>query len=152
MPSTQRQAHTRRNSSKAKHAPLFDRSNSELNPSAKPVPPSKRRASLTGLDETRVPFVQFPPARNFALQLQDTDNDRPYTYSSLPPSPIPGSPQHSHPTALPKTSSSQPLSSLWDYLREELLATDLESHQDLKWERVSNFLSVPLVIEKVRSS
>ena len=30
--------------------------------------------------------------------------------------------------------------SLWDYLREELLATDFDSHQELKWERVSNLL------------
>lgn len=40
--------------------------------------------------------------------------------------------------------------SLWDYLREELLATDFDSHQELKWERVSNFLNVPVAIEKVR--
>ncbi|KAG5221421.1 eukaryotic membrane protein family-domain-containing protein [Salix suchowensis] len=39
--------------------------------------------------------------------------------------------------------------SLWDYLREELLATDFDSHQELKWERVSNFLSIPLAIEKI---
>ncbi|KAF8335752.1 eukaryotic membrane protein family-domain-containing protein [Cantharellus anzutake] len=39
--------------------------------------------------------------------------------------------------------------SLWDYLREELLATDFDSHQELKWERVSNFLNVPLAIEKI---
>ena len=42
--------------------------------------------------------------------------------------------------------------SLWDYLREELLATDFDSHQELKWERVSNFLSMPVAIEKVRPS
>jgi hypothetical protein len=42
--------------------------------------------------------------------------------------------------------------SLWDYLREELLATDFDSHQELKWERVSNFLSMPLAMEKVPSS
>ena len=41
--------------------------------------------------------------------------------------------------------------SLWDYLREELLSTDLDSHQELKWERVSNFLRVPLALERVRS-
>ena len=35
-------------------------------------------------------------------------------------------------------------------LREELLATDFDSHQELKWERVSNFLSMPIAIEKVR--
>ncbi len=29
--------------------------------------------------------------------------------------------------------------SLWDYLREELLATDFDSHQELKWERVRQF-------------
>jgi hypothetical protein len=40
--------------------------------------------------------------------------------------------------------------SLWDYLREELLATDFDSHQELKWERVSNFLNIPLAMEKVR--
>jgi len=39
--------------------------------------------------------------------------------------------------------------SLWDYLREELLATDFDSHQELKWERVSNFLNVPLAVERV---
>jgi hypothetical protein len=40
--------------------------------------------------------------------------------------------------------------SLWDYLREELLATDFDSHQELKWDRVSNFLSIPVAVEKVR--
>lgn len=39
--------------------------------------------------------------------------------------------------------------SLWDYLREELLATDFDSHQEQKWERVSNFLSMPLAMEKI---
>ncbi len=39
--------------------------------------------------------------------------------------------------------------SLWDYLREELLATDFDSHQELKWERVSNFLNIPFAMEKV---
>ncbi|EIN11380.1 DUF747-domain-containing protein [Punctularia strigosozonata HHB-11173 SS5] len=39
--------------------------------------------------------------------------------------------------------------SLWDYLREELLATDFDSHQELKWERVSNFLAIPWAVEKI---
>ncbi|KIM31638.1 hypothetical protein M408DRAFT_317895 [Serendipita vermifera MAFF 305830] len=38
--------------------------------------------------------------------------------------------------------------SLWDYLREELLATDFDSHQEMKWERVSNFLNIPFAVEK----
>jgi hypothetical protein len=77
------------------------------------------------------------------------------TYSSLPPTPIPSSPPPSASNAeryrLPQKQSDvyTPPFSLWDYLREELLVTDFDSHQELKWERVSNFLSIPVAIEKV---
>ena len=77
------------------------------------------------------------------------------TYSSLPPTPIPSSPPPSTSNAeryrLPQKQSDvyTPPFSLWDYLREELLATDFDSHQELKWDRVSNFLSIPVAIEKV---
>jgi hypothetical protein len=77
------------------------------------------------------------------------------TYSSLPPTPIPSSPPPSTSKAeryrLPQKQSDvyTPPFSLWDYLREELLVTDFDSHQELKWERVSNFLSIPVAIEKV---
>jgi len=79
---------------------------------------------------------------------------QPLTYASLPPTPIlPSPPACSPPPSargLPSDPQShQPLFSLWDYLREELLATDFDSHQELKWERVSNFLSIPLAMEKV---
>ncbi|KAF8844733.1 DUF747-domain-containing protein [Paxillus ammoniavirescens] len=78
---------------------------------------------------------------------------RPLTYASLPPTPILPSPPASPPPPARRTSSDsqlhQPLFSLWDYLREELLATDFDSHQELKWERVSNFLSIPLAMEKI---
>ncbi|KAF9584702.1 hypothetical protein BGW38_005510 [Lunasporangiospora selenospora] len=39
--------------------------------------------------------------------------------------------------------------SLWDYLKEELTAADFESTQELKRERVVNFLSVPVAFEKM---
>ena len=75
------------------------------------------------------------------------------TYSSLPSSPAVNasflrspSPRREELTVVPMAPA--PFS-LWDYLREEMLATDFDSHQELKWERVSNFLSVPLAIEKV---
>lgn len=73
-------------------------------------------------------------------------------YKSLPPSPVSLSPaRSSNHTSSSKYQglSTVPPFSIWDYLREELLATDFDSHQELKWERVSNFLSVPLAIEKV---
>jgi hypothetical protein len=38
---------------------------------------------------------------------------------------------------------------LWDYLREELLATGFDSHQELEWVRASGFLSIPVAVEKV---
>ncbi|KAG8858017.1 hypothetical protein FRB96_005508 [Tulasnella sp. 330] len=51
----------------------------------------------------------------------------------------------------PARRSETPPFSLWEYLREELLATDFDSHQELKWERVSNFLSIPIGVEKILS-
>ncbi|KAI6026291.1 DUF747-domain-containing protein [Pisolithus microcarpus] len=81
---------------------------------------------------------------------------RPLTYTSLPPTPILPSPPSSPPPwdrntfqGSPGPRTNEPLFSLWDYLREELLATDFDSHQELKWERVSNFLSIPFAIEKI---
>jgi hypothetical protein len=84
----------------------------------------------------------------------DSPSTIPLIYASLPPTPITPSESPTSPT-FPETASpafSPPFSdtpfSLWDYLREELLATDFDSHQELKWERVSNFLSMPLAMEK----
>ncbi|KAH9994967.1 eukaryotic membrane protein family-domain-containing protein [Russula compacta] len=80
-----------------------------------------------------------------------------FAYSSLPPTPIASSPPPPTSSAgrsrLPPEQSDvyTPLFTLWDYLREELLATDFDSHQELKWERVSNFLSIPVAIEKIIS-
>ncbi|KAJ7084364.1 eukaryotic membrane protein family-domain-containing protein [Mycena belliarum] len=87
----------------------------------------------------------------------DQDPQRPNIYASLPPSPISPSPPPSRPltplTPVSPLSLFEPVSaqpfSLWDYLREELLATDFDSHQELKWDRVSNFLNIPVAIEKI---
>ena len=103
-----------------------------------------------------------------------TERKPPTAYASLPPTPILAI-RHDPPSAAPSPTASEfqqqqqsperdaepepqtshanqadlvPFS-LWDYLREELLATDFDSHQELKWERVSNFLSMPLAMEKV---
>ncbi|TFK74057.1 DUF747-domain-containing protein [Pluteus cervinus] len=93
---------------------------------------------------------------------------RPLIYASLPPTPISRSPTVGPvkvdtpipPLTLnlepePEIAKEQvepepePPFSLWDYLREELLATDFDSHQELKWERVSNFLQIPVAMEKI---
>ena len=84
----------------------------------------------------------------------------PTAYASLPPSPIlrprsvtppPSISPIPHVYANVQPQKFQPGApfSLWDYLREELLATDFDSHQELKWERVRNFLNMPLAMEKV---
>jgi len=90
--------------------------------------------------------------------------DRPTGYSSLPPTPILRPQPETPPTPLsplvsqfntpeqPKVHAQTVPFSLWDYLREELLATDFDSHQEQKWERVSNFLSMPWAMEKVSFS
>lgn len=41
--------------------------------------------------------------------------------------------------------------SLWEYLKEEVMATDFDSTQEMKWERVTNFVAVPWWVEKVCS-
>ncbi|KAF4620641.1 hypothetical protein D9613_000239 [Agrocybe pediades] len=87
----------------------------------------------------------------------------PTAYASLPPTPIQPSRPFSPPIPVsPITPHSHTFEaehvqqevydvpfSLWDYLREELLATDFDSHQELKWERMSNFLSMPVAMEKI---
>lgn len=40
--------------------------------------------------------------------------------------------------------------SLWEFLKEEIRAQDLDGSQDPKGERVSNFLMVPMQVEQVR--
>ncbi|KAG8936290.1 hypothetical protein FRC02_003227 [Tulasnella sp. 418] len=88
-------------------------------------------------------------------------------YASLPPSPLPslsatGVKTSPFDDALPETPTEDKVDrshaleelapfSLWEYLREELLATDFDSHQELKWERVSNFFNIPVGVEKVLS-
>ena len=102
------------------------------------------------------PHLVLQDSRGFRASSSSEDGPL-LTYASLPPTPITSSPP---PTAskgegyklLPAQEQSDVYNnpfSLWDYLREELLATDFDSHQELKWERVSNFLSIPLAIEKV---
>lgn len=97
------------------------------------------------------------PASPHSLFPTRPESGRRLTYASLPPTPITSSPPE--PALLPDSptlakapqipdSYAAPFS-LWDYLREELLATDFDSHQELKWERVSNFLSIPWAMEKV---
>ena len=84
----------------------------------------------------------------------------PTAYASLPPSPILRPRSVTPPPSISpipqRYANVQPQEfqpgtpfSLWDYLREELLATDFDSHQELKWERVRNFLNMPLAMEKV---
>ncbi|EKM54325.1 uncharacterized protein PHACADRAFT_162698 [Phanerochaete carnosa HHB-10118-sp] len=102
--------------------------------------------------------------------MQD-DRERPLAYASLPATPISSTPRpQTPPPRIPApnfrtehefvqppplkrdghvSQKDAPPFSIWDYLREELLATDFDSHQELKWERVSNFLSMPPAIEKI---
>ncbi|CAE6454075.1 unnamed protein product [Rhizoctonia solani] len=81
-------------------------------------------------------------------------------YASLPSTPVLGATipafsktprpelNESHFAPQPAEDDQEPFS-LWDYLQEELLATDFDSHQELKWERVTNFLNIPIAIEKI---
>lgn len=103
------------------------------------------------VEQTSIPPVGSPgDTRVNSVDNQESFNPEPQTYTSLPPSPVSLSPPplHRNGSKHQRILTAPPFS-LWDYLREELLATDFDSHQELKWERVSNFLSIPLAIEKV---
>jgi hypothetical protein len=100
---------------------------------------------------THALYVEDPPSfqESFPSSLP---NHKPFTYSSLPPTPIASSPPldtATYPVTPAKPQTYQQPFSIWDYLQEELLATDFDSHQEMKWERVSNFLNIPYAIEKV---
>lgn len=116
-------------------------------------PSLRLRASAVGLGQSdSQDTIRQPNSRRDSASVFSTA--RPLTYSSLPPTPICASPPPTAPFSPGGSSSfivSQPPFSLWDYLQEELLATDFDSHQEMKWERVSNFLNVPVAVEKVRS-
>lgn len=93
------------------------------------------------------PSARHKPAR---LLTNLFDARGTYAYASLPTTPLPPASPDT-PEEKPTCAASEPPPfSLWDYLWEEIAATDFDSHQEMKWERVSNFLSVPLAIEKVR--
>lgn len=138
--------------------------NAQFSPLSTPVSRGRRRRSSSvdfDDDVIRGSDVKGEKTINAPLGDQDLECEgmlepelevHPLTYASLPTTPILPSPPASPPPIarsqeLPKE---QPLFSLWDYLWEELLATDFDSHQELKWERVSNFLNIPLAMEKVR--
>ncbi|KAJ7680299.1 eukaryotic membrane protein family-domain-containing protein [Mycena polygramma] len=122
----------------------------------------KRRfssASVNGLWSSHSsPRLRQPSPTPPLTSTESFDHDtRPNNiYASLPPSPISPSPPSRpltpltpvSPISLFEPAVAQPFS-LWDYLREELLATDFDSHQELKWDRVSNFLNIPVAIEKI---
>lgn len=100
---------------------------------------------------TRALYIENPPSfqENFPTS---HSNHKPFTYSSLPPTPIASSPPlntTTYPVTPTKPQTYQQPFSIWDYLQEELLATDFDSHQEMKWERVSNFLNIPYAVEKV---
>ncbi|CDZ98162.1 Predicted membrane protein [Phaffia rhodozyma] len=75
------------------------------------------------------------------IQDQNQDQDQPHEDAELAPDDtLEHQPVHQEP---------QPKASLWEHLQEEIWANDYESSQELKWERVSNFIQVPLAIEKL---
>ncbi|KAI0268633.1 DUF747-domain-containing protein [Gloeopeniophorella convolvens] len=115
--------------------------------------PIRPRAALRRVSD---PPLVLEDSRTFRAP-SPNEKGPPLTYASLPPTPITSSPPipasigERYKTPPERLHVDTPPFSLWDYLREELLATDFDSHQELKWERVSNFLSIPLAIEKIIS-
>lgn len=78
------------------------------------------------------------------------------SYSSAPSSHVPnGKAGDSHLRSdliskqLDQLAEATPPFSLWDYLKEEIMASDFDSTQEMKWERVTNFIAIPFWMEKI---
>lgn len=99
--------------------------------------------------------------RRSDLQIRDSqatsEQEDPDAADGHSPSPDPNT---SHAPSVRSTRSGIPLAktakvlrhlpaSLWEYLLDELRATELDGSHELKTERVSNFFSVPMAVEKV---
>ena len=117
-----------------------------------------------GSEQTQSSSPSRRRARGRSTSPKFEERPLPTAYASLPPSPIQRPRSVTPPPSISpipqRYTDVQPQEfqpggapfSLWDYLREELLATDFDSHQELKWERVRNFLNMPLAMEKVSNS
>lgn len=167
-------ASSSKNGQAAPSSPSFPRSSSSRKHRSKAPPQVPRSRSSTYVHEAGpdlgpngnrryIPPYQAAPVKlePWSPPLTPTQEDTIIkAYASLPSSPRlstvavdlvpPKSTGAVQSTKLAELANSAPPFSLWEYLREELLATDFDSHQELKWERVSNFLSVPIGVEKVR--
>ncbi|KAI0829700.1 DUF747-domain-containing protein [Trametes gibbosa] len=120
------------------------------------ISPTHTHQELHSDDDNTFGFSEianaFPPSEQ---HVQSPPLRQPLAYASLPPTPLFPSPPQTPSLSAPLPSFPsldslyEPPFSIWDYLREELLATDFDSHQELKWERVSNFLSMPIALEKI---
>lgn len=119
--------------------------------------------SLTGLPSSE--HLTSPPNVYVSLPSTPLQSPRP-TSKLLPPDPVVATGRYNstpdlHFRKTPKQSPDRPsqsrkvsqkerLFSIWDYLKSELVETEAEYHQEVRWERLENFLSVPLAVEKVR--
>ncbi|KAK9897095.1 DUF747-domain-containing protein [Cystobasidium minutum MCA 4210] len=65
-------------------------------------------------------------------------------------SPDPGTPtSNTRPRVLSNIGARFLPASLWDYLQEEISASELDGSQETKAERVTNFFSVPMAVEQI---
>ncbi|KXN90816.1 hypothetical protein AN958_03470 [Leucoagaricus sp. SymC.cos] len=106
--------------------------------------PTRRRSPPTAY--ASLPATPVLPSESY----EGNGSAAPPSANIVPPTPMlkpAPPPRRKHPEQ--DKAYEPPPFSLWDYLREELLATDFDSHQELKWERVSNFLNIPLAMEKI---
>lgn len=155
-PSRQSSHHSRRGSSNASRSPY---------PDARRSPSVAKSVLDVGSEEENAEMQQEKKRLNgIAKEI----------YASEPASPVPkevGEATHalgegdaallSAPSARPgptpemlsaqldQLADAAPPLSLWDYLKEEVMATDFDSTQELKWERVTNFIAIPFWMEKI---
>ncbi|KAI8072465.1 eukaryotic membrane protein family-domain-containing protein [Gongronella butleri] len=106
---------------------------------------SKRAAAPTSpLQHGQVPQDDTAAATQTAFGYEP-----PTSPLTLPPCSPPISPDPHSPSTSTTFIQHMPSMSFWDYLRDELTVSDFDSTQEIKRERITNFLAVPGSLEKL---
>ncbi|KAI8925644.1 eukaryotic membrane protein family-domain-containing protein [Entophlyctis helioformis] len=118
--------------------------------------PIARKPSVPSLSSSAASSSQSSASKPFADLPQSTSEPTPAPAPPAAPAPTPAPAlPSSSTTATLQPSAAQPgpisraIDSLWDYVKGELTSGDFDESQDLKTERIRNFLNVPLEIERL---
>ncbi|RUP51665.1 eukaryotic membrane protein family-domain-containing protein [Jimgerdemannia flammicorona] len=148
--STMRLSTSAPNTARYRSYPIPASADASPNSSAPPSLHVQRRPSPSD-PPTALPYVN-PDLDSTTAETQKTvpiPPPKPVTETEIPPPTISAANIKPVTPLMAAQHTEIPTFTIWDYLRDELMASDFDAQQELKRERVTNFLGVPAAIEKL---